>query len=240
MKLEDDTDDIPGIDTEVDLDTPPAVKDEKVITCSLKTTTFRLKKQTPKKRLRSYRCPTCKEQFRRLALLNDHYKNTHSPILCEDCTNEFCTPSALERHAYLHKLLDYTCTICDKQFPFASDLEQHKISHVKVKTHHCTQENCDRSLFNKGDLSKHMLTHSSKSWKCQLCDYTSKDKPNLKSHMHVHSNLKRYICVTHSRLFKYHKQLSRHLPCKTSCVKLESKAKIEVQTLPQGSRSPEY
>ena len=196
VKLEEDTDDIPEIDTELHLDTPPAVKDEKVITCSLKTTTFRLKKQTPKKRLHSYQCPTCKEQFRRLALLNDHYKNTHSPILCEDCTKEFCTPSVLERHAYLHKLLDYTCTICDKHFPFMSDLEQHKISHAKVKTHHCTQENCDHSFFNKGDLLKHMLTHSGKTWKCQLCDYTSNDQRNLKSHMCVHSNLKRYICAT--------------------------------------------
>ena len=127
VKLEGDTEDVPGIDTKADFDTPPAVKDEKVNTYSLKTTTFGLKKQTLKKRLHSYRCPTCKEQFRRLALLNDHYKNTHSPILCEDCTKEFGTLSTLERHVYLHKLLDYTCTICEKQFPFTSDLETRSV-----------------------------------------------------------------------------------------------------------------
>ena len=54
LKLEEDTDDGPGIDTEADPYTPLTVKDEKEIACSLKTTTFGLKKQTLKKRLCSY------------------------------------------------------------------------------------------------------------------------------------------------------------------------------------------
>ena len=200
-KLEGDTDNIPGID----IPEIPVVKNERVITCSLKTTTFGLKKQPPKKRLCSYRCPVCKEQFRRLAFLNDHNKNTHPPIICENCTKEFCMPGALERHAYLHKSLEYTCTICDKRFPFASDLKQHKISHAKVKTHHCTQKNCDRSFFNKGDLSKHMLTHSGKRWKCQLCDYTSKDQRNL-------NNMQSIVQVPQTTL----KTLTlQNIPCQT-------------------------
>ena len=95
-------------------DPPRSNTEEKVISCSLKTTSYGLKKQSPKKKSHSYRCPTCKEQFRKLALLNDHYKNKQPPLLCEDCTKEFCTLSALERHAYLHKSLDYTCTVCEK------------------------------------------------------------------------------------------------------------------------------
>ena len=67
---------------DTDLEPPHAELKEKVITCSLKTTTYGLKKAKATKRIHSYRCPDCKEKFRKLSLLNDHYKGNHSPLMC--------------------------------------------------------------------------------------------------------------------------------------------------------------
>ena len=65
IKMERTSDSDSGEDTEllVDIDQDQTKTDikEKLITCSLKTTTYGLKKSTSKRRVRSYRCPDCRE-----------------------------------------------------------------------------------------------------------------------------------------------------------------------------------
>ena len=94
-------------------DTPSKIKkEEPVFQCSIKTKTFSLKKPDPsRKRVwkRNYRCPVCKENHGTLAMLNEHYKLHHPPLSCKDCAQEFCMPSALERHGYKHRELKYKC-----------------------------------------------------------------------------------------------------------------------------------
>ena len=160
-----------------------------VVISSVKTKTFGIKKPMQKKRMRNYHCPICKNNHSKLSDLNDHYKLAHPPLYCPDCDKEFCMPSSLERHSYIHKDLKFKCDRCSKHFPFESDQDAHMLSRMKTKGHHCVSPNCGKCFFSKGDLTKHIKTHSAKIWKCQLCVYTNKNKCNLKAHMRVHSNL---------------------------------------------------
>ena len=185
---------------------------ERTITCSIKTTTFGIRKRvTPLKKPRYYRCITCKEKFPKLSLLNEHYRDRHPPLLCTVCDKEFVTPNGLEWHAYLHKTLKFKCTVCEAMFPFRSSMESHMLTHSTEKKHTCSQKGCTKSFYSKGDLTKHSKVHLNTAWKCSLCDYTSNDKRNLKARKH--SLLKRYMCRSCMKLFKYHTQLKRHLPC---------------------------
>ena len=134
--------------------------------------------------------------------------------MCKICDREFVTPNALERHSYLHKSLNFTCTVCDLGFPFRSSLESHMLSHTMDKKHKCTK--CPKSFISKDDLTKHLKVHSKKIWRCSMCTYTSKDERNLKAHHRKHSNLRQYIYSLCLKLFKYHTQLKRHLPCKNA------------------------
>ena len=211
-----------GLDSDATIvlntNTPSEIKQEDpVLKCSIKTKTFSLKKpdlSSKGVRKRNYRCPVCKVNHGTLAVLNKHYKLHHSPLSCKDCAQEFCTPSALERHGYKHRKLKYNCDDCGKRFPFESDCTQHHLSHQTVKHHHCSKPGCTRNFYSKGDLTKHEKMHLKKMWKCELCPYMNKDQQNLKAHLRVHSNLKRYICPNCSKLFQYHMQLSRHIPSK--------------------------
>ena len=147
------------------------------------------------------------------------------------CNETFSTPSALHRHHYKHKDLRYACSKCGKSFPFSSDHNNHEISHHKVKMHHCIHPGCDKSYLCKGELMAHALTHKKgRLYRCHLCKYTSPDQRNLKAHMRVHSNLKRYLCTHCSKLFRCDTQLRRHI----------KKDHSNGGTKPGNSNSPEY
>ena len=200
----------------------------------IKTKTFGIKKPVKKKRVRFYRCPTCKKKFDKLALLNRHYKDTHSPLTCQSCNEQFSTPSTLERHSYKHKSLKYTCKVCGKGFPFVSNRDSHELSHSTDKNFKCAD--CDKAYISKGDLVKHEKTHEKKTWNCRLCEYTSFDERNLKAHMRKHSKLKPYICNICLKLFKYHTQWKRHFPCKGKSKNEDIGLKPKLKR----SKSPDY
>ena len=187
---------------------PPDVPE---IRCSVKTQTFGIRRSVPKKKIQYYRCHECKDKFDRLALLNYHYKEMHEPVHCPSCDKVFSTPSTLERHGYTHKELKYKCDVCEEKFAFASDRDHHMVKHSTEKKFTCK---CGRQFFNKGDLKKHEEVHKNVVHKCKICEYSAVDPRNLKAHMRLHSNLKPYMCQSCLKLFKYHTQLKRHLPCK--------------------------
>ena len=208
------------------LDVKPknALLDGPVKEYSVKTKTFGIKKPIERKRVRFYRCPVCKGKFDKLAQLNHHYKDSHPPLTCKSCDAQFSTPSTLERHSYKHKSLKYSCKVCSKGFPFSSNQDSHELSHTTEKNFNCPK--CDKVYINKGDLVKHKKTHEKKMWTCRICEYSNCDEHNLKVHMRKHSNLLPYICDTYLKLFKYHTQWKRHLPCK------EHTAKNDVEKKP--------
>ena len=222
--------------------------DSIVIECSVKTKTYGLRKpkhddsktvDTGTKpaakpvRVRKYTCPLCKKSFNKLAMLNEHYRDKHPPLQCKTCNKEFCTPSTLEHHSYIHGDLKFECKMCGVRFPFESMRDSHQISHLKEPKHKCKEPKCGKKFFYKGDLVKHEKVHNDDIFNCILCDYSNSDERNLKAHMRVHSNLKRYICPKCNELFKYHTQMSRHFPCKNKPVG-------NTVIKPMRSRSPDF
>ena len=204
-------------------------KPETLVKCRIKTHFVGIRRKNEGKKIRKYKCPNkdCTLTFESVAVLNDHFRKNHPPTVCPTCHLCFNTPSALSRHIYKHKKLEYVCKHCGKEFPFASDLNTHMNSHRTVKSFVCVKPKCGKSYFSKGELDKHVKTHSKKLWKCTFCTYTNRDQRNLKSHMRVHSGLKKYLCNNCRKLFKHDTQLRRHLPCTS-----EMRKKRE--------RSPEY
>ena len=128
----DDADNLPDSDPKYDSDDTVILKqdvksveqpknellDTPVKEFGVKTKTFGIRKPVVKVKVRMYRCPTCKAKFDKVAKLNKHYKDKHSPLCCKDCDAEFTTPSSLERHSYKHRDLKLQMWHLWARFPF--------------------------------------------------------------------------------------------------------------------------
>ena len=186
--------------------------------------------------MRYYRCPTCKSKFEKLAQLNQHYKDLHPPLTCKDCDGQFSTPSTLEQHSYKHKELKFTCKVCGKGFPFVSNRDSHELSHTTDKTFKCNK--CDKAYINKGGLVKHERLIPRNFGDAGFV--TTPIKMSVTSKLICASTaMMPYICDKCLKLFKYHTQWKRHLPCDG---KVESKTdeNKNKKTPLKCSNSPDY
>ena len=101
------------------------VKKGTVVKCGIKTHFVGIKRNRKGTKNWKYKCPEedCDGTYDSVAVLNDHFRNSHLPSICEICRLRFNTPSVLSRHVYKHKKLEHVCEHCGKKFPFASDLK---------------------------------------------------------------------------------------------------------------------
>ena len=133
-----------------------------------------LPRSTPKVN-RTVGCKMCEKSFPSVRDLNTHHRAEHGIVKCHHCNRAFGTRTALDKHMYLHRDLDFLCTTCGKTFPFQSGLDQHKLVHQADSTLECTEPGCDKKFKGVGDYNRHLKTHQDGGWyPCDHCDYKNK------------------------------------------------------------------
>ena len=61
-----------------------------------------------------FSCVGCPQKFATNRELNDHFRSLHPPLTCSECRKLFLTPSAFEKHKYIHYEFMYECETCSK------------------------------------------------------------------------------------------------------------------------------
>ena len=109
--------------------------------------------------------------------LNKHHKEDHGIVTCMICGKSFETKTSLDKHMYCHtKDKAFCCEECGQSFPFKSRLIQHQITHTREPLFMCKHDQCTKGFKNKGDLNRHMRSHSNIWYNCRTCTYRNKDK----------------------------------------------------------------
>ena len=171
-----------------------------------------LPRSTPKAN-RTVGCKMCKKSFPSVRDLNTHHRADHGIVKCHHCNRAFGTRTALDKHMYLHRDLDFLCTTCGKTFPFQSGLDQHKLVHQAESTLECTEPDCGKKFKGVGDYNRHLKIHQEGGWyPCDYCDYKNKDRRNTMSHMRTHSKEEdgKYECPKCHKRMRYSTQFLRH------------------------------
>ena len=142
--------------------------------------TFTTKKHVLEKKVETckYRCRMCKDQLPSCRALTTHHQTKHRIIYCDVCSKAFNNPRSLTKHLYQHKQNNlHVCNKCKKGFPFASQLNTHKLTHRKKPNQVCMYPKCGRRFKSKSDLNRHAASHSRPWLKCTDCpNYKTKDK----------------------------------------------------------------
>ena len=204
------TEDYEAPDQVVPTDSVDRSKNEKEQTYTVSIKSYVLKKKN--KKLRKVRCKICNASCEGVKSLNEHHRSEHDIQFCSDCGKGFATQTALDKHSYVHRELNFVCETCGKAFPFDSRLQQHKLTHFDVR-HYCMRNGCKKYFKSIGDLNRHVLTHNkSIYYYCDYCTYKNLDKRNTESHMRVHVvGNERYVCNSCDKPFRFNTQYRRHL-----------------------------
>lgn len=109
----------------------------------------------------------------------------------------------------------YTCTVCERSFPLAQQLQIHQKNHDRERNHPC--DRCDKSFFTKYDLAKHVLTHTKqKDYTCIVCKKSFSRSTLLYRHEKIHTDPKipRHHCEECDRIYlniiDYEKHIQIH------------------------------
>ena len=117
-------------------------------------------------------CEMCGKKFTHSSSFIQHYSTTHPPLHCKYCNKQYSNPLSLQKHVYVHTSGGEVCGDCNKSFPFASQLREHRCTHLKMKIR-CSHPNCDHEFTHSYDLRKHEKSHVKKKLKCLSpgCEY---------------------------------------------------------------------
>ncbi|XP_065574752.1 zinc finger and SCAN domain-containing protein 20-like isoform X3 [Artemia franciscana] len=103
----------------------------------------------------------------------------------------------------------YECNICDKRFPFHSQLERHQRIHTGKKGFKCNV--CRKSFSRSSDLNRHERLHTGdKPFKCDICKKCFSQSSNLNSHLRVHTGEKPFQCDVCKKCFTQASGLNLH------------------------------
>ena len=84
------------------------------------------------------------------------------------------------------------CQQCNYATPKKSHLVNHSRTHSGERLFECGI--CDKTFSEKGNLSKHLLTHQEGRFECDQCDYKATQKGHLVLHLLTHSGVKPHKC----------------------------------------------
>ena len=134
-------------------------------------------------------------------------------VTCSVCGKSFATKTALDNHMYSHtKPAAFCCEQCGQSFAFKSRLLQHQITHTQDPRFMCKHGLCGKGFKNKGDLNRHVASHSDIWYYCGTCTYRNQDKRNRDSHERTHQSegQERYMCEHCGKKMRFSTQRRRH------------------------------
>ena len=163
---------------------------------------------------RKMKCPSCPKICSSTKERNDHHKSAHGNLSCAVCNEQFSTPSALDKHKYVHTERKFKCIDCNASYPFKSQLMEHRLKHRTSKSFQCMSAHCGKWFKMESSLKKHVKVHDGVVYKCRVkkkCDYKNTDICNVRAHEKTHSKILGYGCEKCGKTFKYWMQMDRHV-----------------------------
>ncbi|XP_078538250.1 zinc finger protein 425-like isoform X3 [Lissotriton helveticus] len=108
-----------------------------------------------------------------------------------------------------HNMRMFSCTQCNKSYSLKGELIRHMITHSGVRPYPCTE--CEKSFFQMPHLIRHQTTHSGeKPFVCTFCHKRFNRKDYLNAHRRIHTGERPYKCTECEKSFTWKGELNQH------------------------------
>lgn len=165
-----------------------------------------------KKMLITYRCDTCRDDFKNLKSFNKHF-TTH-PAECALCGRSFTRWATFTLHLKRHfNIRDYECRLCNKSFILRQKLVEHLRIHTGIAPIQCNI--CFARFRRYSNLAQHRNRHHlnkrpyKKDYVCE-CGETFVSQAKLNWHKETHEE-KPKVCPFCRERFIHRNSLTRHI-----------------------------
>ena len=150
-------------------------RQQPLLTFHFQQHTLRKEKRKVYLKCRIPRCKLAYVTYHSVKSINTHHRTYHPGITytCERCSKLLNTPTALKWHMYSHGNQAHKCDKCAKMFVYK---RKHHCSHLRQRLYQCCYGKCQREYRHPQDLARHTLTHTQKTFECDLCEKLSNRK----------------------------------------------------------------
>lgn len=163
--------------------------------------------------IKSYDCSQCKMKFRETDRLKLHIQRKHSftnPHKCDICLKRFKQLRHLNEHKLTHsKVKNIKCNVCQADFKTKSKFRLHQKIHEGDKPFCCEQ--CNKKFSHNSHYITHLRVHSGdKPFECEVCKKKFGQKSILNRHLRIHNDEMPYTCEICQKAFKQNSHLINH------------------------------
>lgn len=154
-------------------------------------------------------CDMTFETPRDLILHQRKHKGSHTNC-CRKCGLQFTTLSSCQAHLNVHRIKNYACPVCNKQYREKHLITKHIPIHFESVLHVCKV--CGKVFNARSRLVEHMKTHSEvRRHQCSFCSKAFMRPHQLEQHLNIHTGLKPYKCIICSKTFASYPNWVKHM-----------------------------
>lgn len=159
-----------------------------------------------------FQCMLCYKYYGSKENLNVHVRRIHSERSQLKKLEKEKLKTAITPVKKIYGAKKFLCSVCGKKYSRLGAINCHfESTHIRLTKYPCLE--CGSIFYSEQKLLRHKKKHTDPILTCDLCDYKSHSKFELKSHKGIHNKVSCHVCGKLVANLRVHLQIHAQVKC---------------------------